>query len=78
MRAAMDNDTVSAAACNATADDPDATIDPRIPAVTSSHNKTSSNNQTLLAEEPPQQTSFTEDAQQADDTKDMTTDAGKL
>jgi len=77
MRAAMDNDVVSAAGCHANDDDPDVTVDVPPPAPTPSNDKTlSSSNKTLSAAELRQQMSFTEDQHCSDDTRDMTTNIG--
>ena len=77
----MDNDVVSAAACNGNTnvDDPDVTVDVQAPAPTPSNDKTlSRSNKTLSAAETRQQTTFTGDHQNDDggddDTRDITTD----
>jgi len=73
----MDTDMLSPAACNANVkvNDPDATVDLRPPAPTPSNNKTSSSDKTLsAAAEACQDMSVTEDQQNNDDTRDMTTE----
>jgi len=70
----VDNDAVTAAV---NCDDPDVTVDVQPPAPTPSNNRTlsASNNKTLAAAEAePHYQSLTEDQQQADDTRDVTTD----
>jgi len=79
MLAAMDNDMVTAAACNSISSaDADTTVDVRPPTDTPSNNRTLSHadNKTLPAVEAETDATVTDVQPLADDTRDVTMDVG--